>query len=536
MATKTPTLDYQQLFQFLPERFMVFRTDDPDFTLVDTNRLHAKMAMVDHDTVVGQPFFEVFPDTSEKFIKTGVSDLRESMRRVIATGQPDTMQDFRYDIRQPDGSFVERWWRPTHYPLNDSDGKLSFIIQVSHDVTEEVHNQRKLAQAQRQLDEALAIGQVGSWIWDIAKNNLIADKNLALFFGVSPEEAAAGIPLEVFTNSIHPDDRPQVLEEINETVTTTGVYNAEYRTIDSAGRVRWVLARGRIEYDDTGAAARFPGVLVDITERKQLEQQLREANEKLESRVKQRTRQLEATNQSLERSNRELQDFAYVASHDLQEPLRKIQAFGNLLESEYGNRIGDGQDYLNRMRNAASRMSILIEDLLAFSRVTTKARPFTAVDLQQICTEVIGDLETRIADTHATVTVDALPTVLADALQMRQLLQNLIANALKFQQPGKAPQVTIRSEPITDKNGTLKAYHIEVADNGIGFDEKYLDRIFAVFQRLHGHEAYEGTGIGLAVCRKIAERHGGTITAKSTPGKGATFIVALPVKPPKETR
>ncbi len=268
----------------------------------------------------------------------------------------------------------------------------------------------------------------------------------------------------------------------------------------------------------------------EITQRKQLEEKLRLANENLEQRVKERTVQLEETNQNLERSNQELQDFAYVASHDLQEPLRKIQAFGNLLEEEYGSVLGEGKDYLDRMRSAASRMSTLIEDLLAFSRVTTKARPFTDVNLEMIASEVLSDLETRMSDTGGTVKVESLPTVVADHVQMRQLLQNLLGNALKFHRPGVPPRVTLSYVPIKAKNGRITAYDIRVQDNGIGFEEKYLDRIFSVFQRLHGREHYEGTGIGLAVCRKIVERHGGTITATSKPDAGATFIITLPVK------
>jgi PAS domain S-box-containing protein len=268
----------------------------------------------------------------------------------------------------------------------------------------------------------------------------------------------------------------------------------------------------------------------ELRKRRDLEDELRTANERLETRVRERTALLEATNASLEQSNRELQDFAYVASHDLQEPLRKIQAFGNLLESEYAERLGEGRDYLARMRNAASRMSTLIEDLLQFSRVTTKAREFSKLNLQTIAEEVVNDLESRVEETEGEVYIKSLPTIQADPLQMRQLLQNLIGNALKFHKASEAPVVTVTAKIIkrTKKHEALCA--ISVHDNGVGFDEKYLDRIFSVFQRLHSRDHYEGTGIGLAVCRKIVERHGGSITAKSKPGLGSTFIATIPVR------
>jgi light-regulated signal transduction histidine kinase (bacteriophytochrome) len=266
----------------------------------------------------------------------------------------------------------------------------------------------------------------------------------------------------------------------------------------------------------------------ELAERRRLEGQLKHVNQELENRVLVRTKQLEASNTDLSRSNQELQDFAYVASHDLQEPLRKIQAFSNLLSDEYGSELGEGADYLMRMSSAAARMGTLIEDLLSFSRVTTQARPFVKVDLAKVLRGVLDDLEIRIRETDAQITVSALPTIKADPTQMRQLLQNLIGNALKFRATGTVPKITVKARETTSKDGKLTMYVITVADNGIGFDEKYLDRIFAVFQRLHSKETYQGTGIGLAICRKIVERHGGTITAKSKPGAGAKFIVTLP--------
>ena len=238
----------------------------------------------------------------------------------------------------------------------------------------------------------------------------------------------------------------------------------------------------------------------------------------------------------LTQSNRELQDFASVASHDLQEPLRKIQAFGDRLRQKCDGQLSEaGSDYLARMLNAASRMQTLINDLLTFSRVTTKAQPFSKVDLNVIARDVLSDLEVRIEQTGGSVEVSDLPVIDADPLQMRQLFQNLIANALKFRKLNEPSIVKIFAdcdsqiaEGATWALANAEMWQISVTDNGIGFDEKYLDRIFTVFQRLHGRNAYEGTGVGLAVCRRIVERHNGSITARSKPGQGATFIVKLP--------
>lgn len=250
---------------------------------------------------------------------------------------------------------------------------------------------------------------------------------------------------------------------------------------------------------------------------------------------KQAEDQLRLFNEKLQQSNRELQDFAYVASHDLQEPLRKIQAFGDRLDKKYSEALGEeGRDYVKRMRDAAGRMQTLIQDLLTFSRVTTKAQPFVSLNLEEITREVLSDLEVSIEQTGGAVYLESLPTIEADPLQMRQLMQNLVGNALKFRRREVPPVVKI-SALSANQFGPANNLHgnfcqITVEDNGIGFEEKYLDRIFTVFQRLHGRGEYEGSGVGLAVCRKIVERHNGTITARSSPNEGATFIITLPVK------
>jgi two-component system, LuxR family, sensor kinase FixL len=239
----------------------------------------------------------------------------------------------------------------------------------------------------------------------------------------------------------------------------------------------------------------------------------------------------------LARSNAELEQFAFVASHDLQEPLRKIQAFGDRVKTKCEKiDLGEAGDYLNRMQNAAARMQTLINDLLAFSRVIRSSQPFVPVDLNAVTKEVLNDLEVRIEKNGARVEVGELPSINGDPTQMRQLMQNLLSNALKFQPAGKQPVVTISSRIISGATGSETAaapdvnplWEVSVRDNGIGFDEKHLEKIFAVFQRLHGRTEYEGTGIGLAVCRRILERHGGSITAHSQPGTGATFVFTVP--------
>jgi signal transduction histidine kinase len=320
----------------------------------------------------------------------------------------------------------------------------------------------------------------------------------------------------------------------------------------------------------------------DLHAREAAAARLQQANDELEVRVRRRTEALERTNdalrsevaerrraeekaavfaEELQRSNGELQQFASVASHDLQEPLRKIQAFGDRLLSRSGAALDESAaDYLRRMLDAAGRMRTLINDLLAFTRVASRGQPFVPVDLNRVAREVVSDLEGRLQQTGGRVDLGDLPTLDADPTQMRQLLQNLIGNALKFHRTGVPPVVTVAARPAAPSPLPLSpggerginvsplsprgrgvggegadgvpACEITVRDNGIGFDDKYADRIFGVFQRLHVRGEYEGTGMGLAICRKIAERHGGSVAARGAPGQGAVFIVTLPLTQP----
>ncbi|MEM9625029.1 MAG: ATP-binding protein [Pseudomonadota bacterium] len=235
---------------------------------------------------------------------------------------------------------------------------------------------------------------------------------------------------------------------------------------------------------------------------------------------------------ALARSNRELEAFASIASHDLQEPLRKVEAFGDRLKRKYEPALGDdGKMYIDRMQSAVVRMRALINDLLDYSRVTTKAKPFEPVDLNQIVQDVVSDLEVRIEEVGGEVVFDALPELDADSTQLRQLFQNLIANALKFHRQDERPRVVIRAETVElGKNDNRRCCRIEVVDNGIGFEMKYADRIFGIFQRLHSRVEFEGTGIGLATCRKIVERHHGDISVESVSGEGTTFTIELPLR------
>ncbi|HAV76468.1 MAG TPA: hypothetical protein DCX53_03845 [Anaerolineae bacterium] len=304
---------------------------------------------------------------------------------------------------------------------------------------------------------------------------------------------------------IVPEDRRAEIEEVYERV-KRGEQVAPFETmrVRKDGQSIDVSLTISPIRNARGEIVGISGIEHDITDRKRAETALQIYAEKLEQ------------------SNRDLQEFAYVASHDLQEPLRKVLAFGDRLANKYADVLDDtGKDYLLRMQNASQRMQVLIGDLLSLSRVSTRAQPFTKVDLNVIIREVLSNLENIMERTGARVEISNLPTIQADSTQMHQLLQNLIGNALKFQKNGNPPRIKVSAEIEKD------FCRISVADNGIGFDIQYLDRIFKPFQRLHNRDEFEGSGMGLAICRRIVERHEGNITATSRPGEGTTFLVTL---------
>lgn len=306
-----------------------------------------------------------------------------------------------------------------------------------------------------------------------------------------------GPPSEGWAERLHPDDAPAWAEALR----SGSPFEAECRLRGGEGRDRWFLVRAVPRRDSSGAVASWTAACTDVDD-------------------------LARRRHELRRVNADLERFAAIAAHDLQEPLRKVQAFGERLAGRCGPALDDhGRDYLSRMTGAVARMRGLILDVLAYSRSSAPGRLAPAVDLSAVAAEVVSDLSEAIEEAGASVEVGPLPSLPADPTQMRQLLQNLVSNALKFGRPGEPPRVCVsgRAEP-----GRCV---IEVSDDGAGFAPTDAERIFEPFRRLHGRGPRDGSGLGLAICRRIVERHGGSIVAEGVPGAGAVFRVILPAVP-----
>ncbi len=265
--------NFEQLFRSLGTAYIVFGVDDPDFTVLEENQAHADIAMVVREDVIGKPVLEAFPDTSEEYVKKGDSRLLSSIRKVIATGKPDTMDDLNYDLKNQKGVLTTKIWEVTHYPVFE-EGKVVAVCQQTTDTTDTVLARRELTRTQDQLEQALAYSEVGTWMWNMKDDVVLADKNLSRLFGIGDGTRQMEVPLGELTKSVHPDDVKRVRKSIADAIEKRTTYESEYRTIDFNGEIRWLLARGHIELDAAGNPASFPGLVVDITERKIAENNL----------------------------------------------------------------------------------------------------------------------------------------------------------------------------------------------------------------------------------------------------------------------
>lgn len=468
---------------------------------------------------------------------------RDRVRNAVAKAlDPDSRSI--YDVRYRTigaRDHILRWLHCTGQAYFDNEGRPYRFSGISREVTSEITNQEKVVWADQQAAMTIEGSGAGSFLLTLATNEIIYSPTMGRILSGREEN---NISRDVFLRYVHPEDRA-IREDAYQKAAVTGDLRYEARFIWDDGSIHWARIIGRYLYDSLGKAVSLSGIVMDITDRIHSEQKLKASEEKyrqlaneLERRVQQRTDELHQANIELVNSNNNLQQFAYAASHDMQEPLRKIQSFSSRLQSIYAKQLDEnGVFMLNRIQDASKRMSVMIDDLLAYSRLTTREGEFDAVVLADIVTSVLADLEISIQEQKTEITITELPIIWGSAPQLTQLMQNLISNAVKYRSPDRPSTISISyrdvDEPEKASIPKLLPDHpyirLEVTDNGIGFDEMYLDRIFQMFQRLHGRSEFSGSGIGLALCKKVVQNHHGYITAKSRPGQGSTFIVYLPL-------
>jgi PAS domain S-box-containing protein len=474
------------------------------------------------NTILGKPIRDVLTAPGDQRALALLDEVFATGTAYDATGSPAELT-----INGIAGTY---YFNVSLKPIRNGAGAVYAVLEMAVDVTEQVLARQKLEEAEAGLRGAVELAQLGTWSIDVGTNGLTYSDRLIEWFGYDPgdQDYTEVIPL------LEAEDQDRVASAVAWALNPAsgGIYDETYTVIHpKTGQKRILHAQGKTVFDATGKAIRMNGTAQDVTQQRAIQLAL-------EQQVDQRTRQLQALVGDLERSNENLRQFAYVASHDLQEPLRKIQSFADLLQSQYAHQLGAGVEHLQRMQVAASRMSTLIRDLLSYSRISTRQEATGSVSLTQVVQEVVTDLDLLIRETSATIDVVPLPVVPGNASQLRQLFQNLLSNALKFRRVHVPPVVRVHCQwlnaaqlpaSVRPTRSAPTYYRIDVIDNGIGFDDKYVDRIFQVFQRLHNRSQYPGTGIGLAICQKVAANHGGAITAVSQSDQGSTFSLYLPV-------
>jgi signal transduction histidine kinase len=467
-------------------------------------------------SIIGKTFREALPELENQ-------PFPAQLEEVYATGK------IYRGIKQKaelivQGKLQTFYFDYTYKPLRNKEGEIYGIHHMAIDVTKEVLSINKLQEEKERTKLAIDVGEMGLFEIDLGTKEITADDRSNALLGIE-----GALTLDKYLAVIHPDDVPdrRVIHDKN---LPNNLFEYEFRVLLNDNKVRWVRSRGMTYQNESMEASKIFGVVQDITSQKEYE-------EKLNREVSQRTLELENKNRELLRSNENLEEFAHAASHDLKEPIRKIRFFTERLKDQLTDRLTEEEKQtFKRIDNASERMGALIDDLLLYSHISQRPMEMEEVDLNQKMNKVLEDLELDIQEKKAVVSIGTLPKVKGYRRQLQQLFQNLIGNALKYSKPGVVPHISVHASVVTadaSSNGQtapdIKYHLIEVSDNGIGFDPAESERIFQMFQRLHGNAEYRGTGVGLSIVKKVIENHNGKIEAEGRPGKGASFKVYLPV-------
>ncbi|KQS31117.1 PAS domain-containing protein [Dyadobacter sp. Leaf189] len=466
-----------------------------DFRIVYTNSEAFFRKAEGQLGVIGARCSEVYPDIFE-------NGVFEKLTKCLESGMSDNFQ-----VSHVRGGDVT-WYDASIEKLGDG------VTVTERNITEQLRSDMELLDLNRKLKIQNSIfkhseenANVGSYAWNLTTSELECSDNLYRLIGYEPQEFAPSF--EQFISFLHPNDRSKAIRDGIRAFETKVLIQSTYRVVTRTGDIKHLRLSGNFILEAGNQL--MIGALQDVSKDIKLNEALR------------------IKNIELRRNNEELASFSYVASHDLQEPLRKIRAFsGRILEREK-HLSENSTDYFNRIMLAAARMQKLIEALLSYSGTNSNNIQFVDTDINGIVQEVITDLEGIIDEKKVVFELGKLPVIPVIPVQFYQLMQNLVSNGIKYSRQGEVPVIRINCEIITKEGDESEFYKISVEDNGIGFDQQYESRIFDLFQRLHGKNEYEGTGIGLAICKKIVQNHDGYITAEGRPGQGATFNVYLPV-------
>ncbi len=470
-----------------------------------------------HPSILGQRAEEAWPEIW--------SDIQPMIDKVMTSSEAVWHEDRLLPIFR-NGQMENVYWTFCNSSVRNGAGIPMGVLVVCRETTEQVKTQEQLADSEQRFRELADQSPMWIWMTDVQINIKYANPELLEFIGIKKVSDFTG---QVWKDNVHPEDIEIVNKGFGNAVEKSTDFSIDFRIRKaSTGIYEWFTIKGVPRFERKTLTG-FIGTGMNIHRQKTFSEQLRKE-------VQMRTKELVDINEELEIANKELQAFTYISSHDLQEPLRKIQTFSSLLlDNEFKRLSEKGKDQFERMASAAKRMQVLINDLLAYSRLEMEDRKFETMDLSQIFEKVKADLSDEIEQKDAIVELVNSCKIDIVHFQFRQLLYNLISNSLKYSREGRSPVIRIESDIVDPsqlpQKVTLPATEyvkVRITDNGIGFDNAYSEKIFEVFQRLHGREKYKGTGVGLAIAKKIVENHKGFIKAKGTPDNGASFEIFIP--------
>lgn len=475
---------------------------------------------VGRDLVINMPN-QTFIDIVGKGDVTGMT-LREAMPELITEGQPflkilddvyttgKMFQTFGTQVKiVQNGVLTHNYYDFTYTPIFDSNGEVYAILDIAIDVTENVLSMKRVEEAEEKARLAIESADLGPYETNLLTDEMKTSDRFNKIWGIEKSVSRSEL-----ASSIHPDDL-EIRRKAHEDSIKSGYLDYEARLVEKEDAERWVRVKGKVIYDQDKTPISLIGVIQDITEQKEFAEEL--------------TKQVRERTLELQRSNDDLLQFAHVASHDLKEPVRKIKIFSNMLEHEFQKLLPEkAQGYLSKIQNSTDRMFSMVEGVLAYSTITSSERAVDVIDLNDVMENIESDLEILIQKKHAKLQKDKLPVIEGASVLIYQLFYNLINNALKFSKTDVEPLITIESALVGAYEKQMAK--IVVTDNGIGLDPDYVHKIFDVFSRLNAKDEYEGTGLGLALCKKIVQRHHGTIQATGVKGESASFTILLPVK------
>jgi len=458
------------------------------------------------DEVIGKNYLDILPEI-------GKQQIFDQALAVFQTGIPFHAKDKRVDL-VVDGVLKTFYFNYSFVPLFDRENNIYGVMNTGTDVTDLHEANQKVQSSDERLRMAIESSGMGTYEIDLSTKQIKTCGNFNSIWSVEED-----VPNEHLIAKLHPEDQ-RLREQAHQEAIITGKIGYEARIIHQDQSIGWVKINGKIIKDQNGLPQTIIGIVQDINEQRQFEQELK--------------RQVDESTQELRRSNDDLMQFANIVSHDLKEPVRKIKTFNSLLRNSLGNDFNEiSAKYLSKVDQSSERMQTIIEGILAYSTLDKKTQPVASINLDEIIESIKIDLELIINEKGAILIKSELPDIQGAPILIQQLFYNLVHNALKFSKADQPPRVTISSLMIKKDNSDF--VQINILDNGIGLDAIHYERIFNAFERLHSKDEYEGNGLGLALCKKIVQRHGGTINAMGEKGTGAEFIVTLPLKQTKNT-